>query len=212
MKWCSRTITSRANVLVVYNELFMDVSVAEEHDFILHDCHSALWPKSLCQSWICINIGCHQCRANAMPIRNQWLVGIPNMSCDVLLVYFFPILNESGYTFDDFWSICHVIGFTMLRLSSGSTHLSFASCRHTNRIPSSRSQFGEVNKILNCISGTLSSCIKNRNYWALIWPTKRSPLFKNKWFDKRFEIEHFFNQIRNDRHIIHINPCTVSWL
>ena len=53
-------------------------------------------------------------RANAIPIRDQRFMSISNTSGDVLLTQLFPILNESGYAYDDFRPIPHEVGFARL--------------------------------------------------------------------------------------------------
>ena len=46
----NRTIACTTNIMLVHCEFFTDVSIVEEHGIGSCNCHSTLWPKSLCQS------------------------------------------------------------------------------------------------------------------------------------------------------------------
>ena len=100
--------------MLVHCELFTDVSIVKEHGFGLHNCQTTLWPNSLYQSCTNVAIKCHQGRTNAIPICDQRFISISNMFGDVFFTQFFPILNESGYAFDDFRPILHGVGFARL--------------------------------------------------------------------------------------------------
>ena len=93
-KWWSRMIVHKTNVMRVHFELFMDISIVDEHGLRLHNCQLILWPKSLCQSCTGINIKCQQGQENAILIRDQWFTSILNMSDNVLLTNLNPIFNK----------------------------------------------------------------------------------------------------------------------
>ena len=109
-------IVHKTNVMRVHFELFMDISIVDEHGLRLHNCQLILWPKSLCQSCTGINIKCQQGQENAILIRDQWFTSILNMSDNVLLTNLNPIFNKFGYTFDDFWPIFHGVGCARFRI------------------------------------------------------------------------------------------------
>ena len=154
-RW-SMMIASRANVVLIHYELLTNVSIAEEHCVGIHNCHPILRSKSLCQRRTDIDFECQQSPSNRIMIRYQWFMSVPKASGDVLLTQFFPIFNQSKYTFNDFGLFLMVYGVQGLGSPLGNIHLPLLSSCHTSK-PSSGAQLDDVHKNLNCMAGTKSS-------------------------------------------------------
>ena len=202
-QWC-QPIAHRTNVMHVHCELFMDVSIIEEHGVGLHNCQTTLWLKSLCQSRTGVATKCYQGQANAIPICDQQFISIPNTFGDVILTQLFSIVNESKYALDDFQSILHGIRFVRLWIPIWEqTFPIFVLTPHEYTILQTPIRRCAQKLELHCGDTVIPHVEAELLCFRMSHQTVH--FFQHVWLHESSEIWYFLNHVRDHVHIVQIH-------